>query len=267
MLRINGVPHSIVLFVICSTEIGECNDAKADDVNTSASEPTKTPVRVDKAHPLIVRPQEYPAESARRGEKGSCAIRMEVDFDGPVRAKQFVVSTGFERLDVACLAAFADARFIPATLDGKPAASWINAPIDWGRSGYVGETVTDDQLAEPFIRKDYELRVGPRFYQPSSPAMHQEGDCTIHVLVKDDGTAGDISVIKSTGFASLDEACLAAIQQAPFESVHSNRGTLAAVDIHMSWRIPKQQVARHRDDDHQVLFRVDTGNPVSRFGF
>lgn len=232
--------HKLSLLLVCVAGLDLCSDTMADEVNSVSTQPVvKTPVRIDKAHPPIVRPAEYPNESARLGEKGFCAVRMEVDFDGLIRAKQLVVSTGIGRLDAACLAAFADARFIPASVNGKPVANWINLPIDWGQGSHLGRAVTDDQLAVPIVRKDYELNVGPRFYPAESQAMHQEGDCSIHVLVREDGTTGEIKISKSTGYATLDQACVLAIQKALFEPLRKDGTAVSSwADINMSWRLP-----------------------------
>jgi TonB family protein len=144
-------------------------------------------------------------------------------------------------LDVACLAAFTHAQFFPATLNGQPVPNWINVPLAfrlWPAGG-PAKAVTDAQLRVPIIQKEYGLKIGPDFYPAASRELHQEGDCTVHVLVQEDGTASNMSVTKSTGFATLDQACIAAIQQAPFVPAQAKGTTVAAfADIHMSWRLP-----------------------------
>ena len=150
----NGVLESS-LALVCGGQLLLSTHVMAEEVNSSATQPAiETPVRIDESHPPIVSAGDYPLESARAGEKGYSAVRMEVDFDGLIRSKQLVVSTGFRRLDAACLAAFSRARFIPATLNGKPVANWINMPIEWGEGWHLGKAVTDSQLAVAFIQKD-----------------------------------------------------------------------------------------------------------------
>jgi len=91
------------------------------------------------------------------------------------------------------------------------------------------------------VRKDYQLKIGPDHYPPESRELHQEGDCTIHGFVKEDGTASNISVSRSTGFAALDQACIFAIQQAPFVPAQANGAAVGAFfDINISWRLPTQ---------------------------
>jgi len=82
------------------------------------------------------------------------------------------------------------------------------------------------------------LEVGASDYPVTSRRMYQEGDCTIRVFVKEDGTASNMSVSKSTGFAPLDQAVCLAIQKAPFVPARSNGKTVGAfTDINIPWRL------------------------------
>ncbi len=163
--------------VLCLAGIGGCRVAAADDIDNKPPDAgVKTPVRIDKAHPIIIYEHQYPEQSKVRGEQGSCAVRMEVDSDGVVRARQLVISTGFARLDVACVDAFKDARMLPATLDGKPVASWIIRPATWaltrGNNAPLQiRHLTDDELEVPIIQQDYDLKVGANFYPAEARAM------------------------------------------------------------------------------------------------
>jgi TonB family protein len=233
--------HKVALVFLFPLTLGPiADDSRADGPDTPQTD-VKTPARIDKDHPPIVRSYEYPLESRRQREQGVCAVRLQVDRDGFVRAMQLVASTDYQRLDVACLAAFEHAQFIPATLNGQPVPNWINVPLAfrlWPAGG-PAKAVTDDQLRVPIVQKEYGLKIGPDFYPAASRELHQEGDCAVRVLVKEDGTVSNMSVTKSTGFATLDQACIAAIQQAPFVPAHAKEMTVAAfADIHMSWRLP-----------------------------
>jgi outer membrane biosynthesis protein TonB len=48
-----------------------------------------------------------------------------------VHAAELRVSTGFPRLDQACLLTYRGARFLPATERGKKIVSTIELPIAW----------------------------------------------------------------------------------------------------------------------------------------
>ncbi len=241
--RMNNVRQWSAL-LLCVAAIADWSAAAADDV--SAEPPAsgiKTRPLVDKAHPLIVYENEYPDESKLRGEQGSCAVRVQVGSDGVIRSEQLVVSTGFTRLDVACLDAFSGARMFPATVDGKPVATWIILPITWSisrgnNSAAKVKKLTDDQLEVPVIEEDYDLKVGPDFFPAEAREMHQEGECAVRALVRDRGAPSAVKLMMSTGSSSLDEACVAAIQTAQFVPGHSKEGPpINVVDIYMSWRL------------------------------
>jgi TonB family protein len=218
------------------------DDAQSSTSNSSllASQPSgdKKPGRIDPDHPLKVGAPYYPIESKLLGENGWCLVRFQVDADGLIRAPQLTSSTGFERLDSACLTAVVNGQMIPATIDGKPVFYWPEMPIVWFQ-GKPPTRPTFNPFLVPKVRKDYQLKIGPDHYPPESREMHQEGDCTIHGFVKEDGTASNISVSKSTGFAALDQACILAIQQAPFVPAQANGAAVGAFfDINISWRLP-----------------------------
>ena len=239
--------------LLCLAGIAGWSAAAADEVNTAPPESgTKTPPTVDKAHPLRVYENEYPDGSKHRGEQGSCAVRVEVSSDGAIRAEQLVVSTGFTRLDVACLDAFSGGRLVPATVDGKPVATWIILPITWalttGKNAPARlNKMTDDQLEVPIIQQDYDLKVGPDFFPAEALAMHSQGECAVRALVRDRGVPSAVKLMMSTGSSSLDDACVAAIQAAQFVPGHSKEGPpISVVDIYMSWRLQERPKGRPR---------------------
>lgn len=239
----HSMAYGFLCFAVFSMTAGVCSDAGAENISAKSTDSdVRTPIRQDKAHPAIVHWQEYPVESRHRGEEGSCLVRLEVGPDGLAHARQLLITTGFARLDAACATAFADAQFIPATLNGKPVANWVDLPVDWKLERGVTHaqmTFAEDQPAVPIIQKDYELRAGPKFYPATSRTQHQEGDCAIQVLIKADGTVGDIRVGRSTGFATLDQACVLAVQQASFVPAQRNGTPVDAwAEIMMSWRLP-----------------------------
>jgi protein TonB len=93
--------------------------------------PNGTPVQFDPAHPAIVSFQYYPAASKQQHEQGSCMVKLTIGTDGLVQNAELTISSGFKRLDEACLKAFRLERFLSATQDGKPVISTIELPINW----------------------------------------------------------------------------------------------------------------------------------------
>ena len=215
-----------------------CGSAIPQDVQPTP--PVETPVRVDPKHPIRIG-ENYPALSRKKGEEGLNVVRIEVDADGVVRAAQLVFTSGFARLDEASLDTFVGARMIPATIDGEPVNTWANIPIAWnlaGHGNYRPHRVNDAEIQVPIIQKSYRLKVGPNEYPSQSRATHQEGDCTIRALVDKSGAATEARVSKSTGSATLDQACVQAIQQAPFIPARQDgEASSAAATITISWRL------------------------------
>ena len=199
----------------------------------------KTLPRMDSNHPLKMGAQYYPPESKRLGETGMCLVRVEIDADGVIRATQLLSATGFGRLDSACLTAVMNGRLTPATAEGKPVFFWLEIPIFWTLGEPPRRPHFGNIFLVPTIRSDYQLKIGPDNYPPESRQTHQEGDCAVHGYVRKDGTANNVSISQSAGFAALDQACIAAIQQARFLPAHANGAAIGAfVDINISWRLP-----------------------------
>lgn len=211
---------------------------RAVSAPTTTAVTGRTPARIDPSHPLRIGEEYYPPESRRLHEEGICVVRLQVDADGHIRATQLLSSSGFERLNQACLTGFTDGRLLAATLDGKPVATWVAIPVVW--------RLTNNNLdITPQIRADYHLKIGPDDYPPISLKLHQEGDCVVHVTVGVDGTLSSVAVIKSTGYEPLDQACAAAIAQAPFIPARlSGTPFAASTEINISWRFPWPKRAR-----------------------
>jgi protein TonB len=93
--------------------------------------PNGTPVQRDPAHPVVIPFQDYPQESIRRNEEGSCMVKLTIGTDGLVHDATLTISTGYKRLDDACLKAYRNQKFLPATQDGKPVISTIELPCNW----------------------------------------------------------------------------------------------------------------------------------------
>ena len=95
--------------------------------------PAPEPVRVNPKIDLK-RSQEpaYPPASRRAGEQGSLILQVLIDADGRVEGSKLVQSSGFERLDQAALEGVKTSyRFIPGTVDGKPAQMWYTFKFTW----------------------------------------------------------------------------------------------------------------------------------------
>lgn len=88
----------------------------------------RTPPRPDPRHPTDV-DDYYPDASKRANEEGKCIAAVKIGVDGKVMDPTIQQSTGFPRLDEACLKVARIYRFLPATADGKPVEVSTAMPI------------------------------------------------------------------------------------------------------------------------------------------
>jgi protein TonB len=92
---------------------------------------TRTQIAMDPKHPLKIGEEYYPDASKRAGEEGRCIVTITVAADGRITNAAIQQSSGFPRLDEACIKGVKDQRVKPATEDGKPVETTIGLPIVW----------------------------------------------------------------------------------------------------------------------------------------
>src|SRR3984957_14043773 len=94
-----------------------------------AAAPVSVQPRIDAGHS---RQPEYPPASRQAGEEGTLILQALVSADGRVAATKLVQSSGFARLDQAALEGGKDNyRFVPGTVDGRPAEMWHTFRFTW----------------------------------------------------------------------------------------------------------------------------------------
>ncbi|MDP9084322.1 MAG: energy transducer TonB [Pseudomonadota bacterium] len=94
-----------------------------------------TPIRQDPRHPLKIGEDYYPDASKRANEEGRCIVLMTVAADGRIVNESIQTSSGFPRLDEACLKGVHGQRMLAATEDGKPVEKTVSIPIVWKLTG------------------------------------------------------------------------------------------------------------------------------------
>ena len=90
-----------------------------------------TNVGQDPKHPLKIGEDYYPDASKRANEEGRCIVSITVAADGRITNESIQTSSGFPRLDEACLKGVHGQRMKPATEDGKPIEKTVSIPIVW----------------------------------------------------------------------------------------------------------------------------------------
>jgi protein TonB len=94
-----------------------------------------TPIKPDPKHPLKIGDEYYPDASRRANEEGLCTVQVTVTADGRITNESIQNSSGFPRLDEACIKGVHGQRVIPATEDGKPVEKVTIIPIRWKLTG------------------------------------------------------------------------------------------------------------------------------------
>jgi protein TonB len=83
------------------------------------------------SHPIHLGAQYYPPESRRLGEQGTCLVKITVTAEGEIRDVTLTKSTGYPRLDQACVDGFKGAHMRPAIRDGKAITLTKEIPVKW----------------------------------------------------------------------------------------------------------------------------------------
>jgi protein TonB len=112
------------------TQTTQTNVAPAPVVQAPPPRPG-TNIKPDPKHPLKIGEDYYPDASKRANEEGRCIVLMTVAADGRITNESIQTSSGFPRLDEACLKGVHGQRMLPATEDGKPVEKTVSIPIVW----------------------------------------------------------------------------------------------------------------------------------------
>jgi TonB family protein len=171
-----------------------------DDAPPPLLQELSTPPRQDPARLLKIGSQFYPADSLRLREQGRCVVKLQVDEHGDIHDPLVIKSSGFPRLDAACLAAVEGGHLLPATNNGVPVAKEITIPIDW-------------HLNQPATLADCMKPPNPLPVDPAanSSTTAKSGKVIVQVFVSPTGTIDGAIVVQSSGFTKLDDAGLKAV--------------------------------------------------------
>jgi protein TonB len=113
------------------TETTQVQRAPAPVAAPAPVQHQRTNIAMDPKHPLKIGEEYYPDASKRAGEEGRCIVTITVAADGRITNAAIQQSSGFPRLDEACIKGVKDQRVKPATEDGKPVETTIGLPIVW----------------------------------------------------------------------------------------------------------------------------------------
>jgi TonB family protein len=154
--------------------------------------------------PVVLRPvmathtqPPYPADSQRMNEQGATTLRVEVAPDGSVAGGTVVASSGSPRLDQAALD-FVKARYRWEPMDcARPVATMLR--ISWELRNDPATKSLDPALIPQLMQF---ISADPADYPANIPQIPRMM-MTI-VVVKDDGTVGQVAMVRSSGDPNID---------------------------------------------------------------
>ena len=235
---LNG-PIALLLIAATTAIINE--RAIAQEQTPGTAPPTDTPPvrtlgKMDVKHPLHIGSDYYPKQSLKNHEQGRCTLAFFIEADGTVRAAQLLKSSGFPRLDGACIESVIGVPLIPATINGTPVAGWNDFNVVWVIDHAQPYQPSPEKPAFPRVADGYEMQAGGKFYPEAARVKHPGGYCVVHTTVGSSGTALNASITRSTGSAILDKICTDAVTAARFTpELQDGRPVADSTDIAIYW--------------------------------
>jgi TonB family protein len=193
-----------------------------------------TPVRPDPDRPLKIGQEFYPAESVKLREEGTCVVRVTVDKSGDIHDPQVITSSGFARLDAACVVATSSGHFLPATRGGIPIDSMANVPILWKLPKPA--TLADCMAIPPSLPLEKVRADHPDLPKVAKPGVPSR--VILRLFVSEKGTVDGAKVDESSGYARLDEASLKGVQGQKMQpAMAGGQGIASCVTMPIVWKL------------------------------
>jgi protein TonB len=123
-------PETTAISVITQERAPPAAPVVAAPVQHSVSSP-----KMDPKHPFKIGEEYYPDASKRANEEGSCILLMKVAATGQILDATVQTTSGFPRLDEACLKGVKGQKMMPALEDGKPVEGTFPFKITWKLTG------------------------------------------------------------------------------------------------------------------------------------
>lgn len=170
---------------------------------------------------------------------GRCDILMWITADGFTRAAQVIKSTGYARLDEACLHAVIGQKMKPALGTSGPIDSWAILPVTWSIGGKKPHVPDRPDGVIGSLAPNQILRVSVADYPPAAKDRGEHGICWVHVNLSATGDIQELKVTQSSGSKDLDNATLAAFRAARFSPGFSNHQPVSSeTDVVADWILP-----------------------------
>jgi protein TonB len=184
---------------------------------------TRPPELLNRDEVMQLAQTSYPAELKSVGLGGTPTVRLFVDADGQVRARQLERSSALPPLDSAALKVAEAMRFAPASDGERPVHLWISIPVQFRIQ--VPESppaATPPQLKNRF---DVEMEIGRILNERT---LRHDRNPIVSIYVGADGVPQAFELGTPSGDRGLDYAALRAALAARFDPARDAAGNPVA---------------------------------------
>jgi len=229
-------------------------DSVAQDQKKTSTPPPDY-VKFDVPPELLkeVRP-DYPDEAMKKNLEGAVWVQLRVSEEGKVTETK-VQKTDAEVFNEAAIKAGSQWLFRPASLNGRPVASWVTVPFNFklmSSKGLTFKTRVVSGSDAPELQRD-SLEKGPepiKTVQPSYPAAAKkdkiEGTVWVKVRVDETGKVAEAKVEKSEA-SVLEGATIAAVKQWKFNPAISKGKPISLwVTIPFRFKLQDKEMSESR---------------------
>ena len=192
------------------------------------------PVRIDPTRPLNIGREFYPAESAKAREEGKCIVRVAVDKFGNIHDPKIVTSSGFERLDAACITALSSGHMLPAIKNGVAIDSTTGIPISWK---LPKSSTLADCMAIPASLPLASAQTDATA-KPKDPRQGISARVVLRLFVSETGAIDGVKVDRSSGNKRLDDAAIKLVTgQKLIPAMSGSQAIAACVTLPIIWKL------------------------------
>ncbi len=164
---------------------------------------------------------DFPSEALKGGSEGSVRLRIVLAKDGSVTQAMISKSSGDRALDEAARKAALKWRMKPDALKPTDLTSGRQIVVDFRQEapiasvhadGRVGGFVTKDGIISATKTSQMWMLAPFPSYPIQARARAEQGIVGIRLTIGKDGGPKDIQIIKSSGYALLDQAAIQAVR-------------------------------------------------------
>jgi len=159
----------------------------------------------------------FPTDALKKGSEGSVTLRIVIAKDGSVAGARIAKSSGDSALDEVARTKVLKWRMNPSSIKPEDLTKGREQIIKFRQEAWAAASYRDGTAA---YFNDDELISSKRWmyapfpeYPIGARARQQEGRVIFKVRIGTDGRVVETQTLQSSGFATLDQAALAAVKQ------------------------------------------------------